>query len=590
MTLTQSWVGYLDRSYEQIKRSCLQRLSVIAPEISDHSESNILIIILSFFSGIAEMINLYIDSAAKEVYLGTALRYSSAVKLVKLIDYNIRARNAASVNLLFYLVDSSNNAYTLTTGTVTIPIGTIINSQNGSIPFILQQDVIIKTGYQNAYGNALQYVQINGDILGNTDGSINQKITLPDNYVDGSAEVVIGVDSWAQFRSFGFMFPATKGYIVNIDENQQAFLEFGDGINGVIPNSALTIYANYKTSSGTSGNIPPYQITELQPTIITPIGVYLKVTNPDYASAGTDFEILADIQNRAPRSIRTLDRAVTYQDYVDLCYLVLGVGAAEVGYCCGKFVDVYIAPSSPGAATLALLQSVRDFLANKIMITTRVTVKPSGVSKLYITATVYGKPLELATNVYNEVLQILDNNFGYSQLKINRKVSIPKMISLLEQGTRVDNVEIQKVQILPYAVPLVDGTVPINITFPTLPTGTLKTEYTIQYIGLDGGGNQKFVIYKGTFNQGVFLAGATYTDSQLSLVIATGTYNFGDKWEFTAYPSYPEIFPAAIINITDFSAAIVEVGPIPTDSTARTIYSAITIISQNSSTSCLPPC
>ena len=51
MKLTQNWVGYLDRSYEQIKRSCLKRLGTIAPEISDHSESNPFIIILPMFSG-----------------------------------------------------------------------------------------------------------------------------------------------------------------------------------------------------------------------------------------------------------------------------------------------------------------------------------------------------------------------------------------------------------------------------------------------------------------------------------------------------------------------------------------------------------
>jgi hypothetical protein len=323
MTLTQNWVGYLDRSYEQIKRSCLSRLGLIAPEISDHSESNSLVIILSMFSGIAEMLNLYIDSAAREFYIGTTRRYSSAVKLVRLIDYNIRAKNPSTANLFFTLVDGSGNPANLPTGVLNIPIGTIVNSINGNIPFVLTQPAQISAGSQNVYGFAAQYSPIVGDILGNTNGVPSQTMDLPDNYVDTSILININGEDWKEFRSFGLMFPDTKGFVVNIDEDQRCFLEFGDGVNGKIPTTGQTVFANYKVSEGATGNIPPNQISQLISTISgIPVGLTLKVTNPDYSSGGSDFETLSDIQNRAPRSIRTLERAVTYQDYIDLCYLV----------------------------------------------------------------------------------------------------------------------------------------------------------------------------------------------------------------------------------------------------------------------------
>ena len=588
MTITQNWVGYLDRSYEQIKRSCLQRLGVIAPEISDHSESNILIIILSMFAGIGEMLNLYIDNAAREVFLGTARKYSSVVKLAKLIDYNIRAINPSSVNLKFSLVDGSGNPATLPTGILTIPLGTVITSINGGIPFILNNGVQIVSGGQNAFGAASQYTPIVGDILGTTDASINQIMLLPDNYVDGSLKLTIGPDEWKLYRSFGLMFPDTKGFIVNIDENSQAYLQFGDGINGKIPTSNLTVFGSYRISQGTSGNIPPDQITQITNTIQgVPSGLTLKVTNPDYASGGTNFESIDDIKNRAPRSIRTLERAVTYQDYLDLCYLVLGVGAAELKYCCGKYIDIYIAPNSAGAATIALLQAVKDYLSCRIMVTTKVDVKPAGISKIWIKGTITGKPLITTTAIYNQVVDELDRVYGYATLKINKKISIPNIISTIE-GLKnvVDTVEIEKVKILPYARPINNTTSPLNILFNSLPTTPLPAKYTIKWNQVSG----KFLIYKGSFFVSEVSIGGSFADDILSFTLQNGTYINQDSWEFTAFPSYPEIFPVASVEVKDYSAAIIDVGPLIDNNTPRTIYSDLTIKTQGTSSNCLPPC
>ena len=86
MALKNQWVGYISRSYLQIKNSVLQRLSEIVPEVTDHSESNILVIIIGIFSGIAEMLNYYIDNMARESFITTARRYSSVVKHTRLIE------------------------------------------------------------------------------------------------------------------------------------------------------------------------------------------------------------------------------------------------------------------------------------------------------------------------------------------------------------------------------------------------------------------------------------------------------------------------------------------------------------------------
>lgn len=589
MKLTQAWVGYVDRSYEQIKKSLLLRLGVQAPEITDHSESNPLIILVSMFAGVAEVIHLYLDSLAREAFLGTARKYSSAVKLVRLIDYNVKARSYATVNELITLIDTSSGLPTTLPGDVLIPVGTLVFPLNSTVPFKILQDCVLKAGSSNVYASMGQFTQLVNQILGTTSaiGDPNQSFLLSNKYVHNSIEITINGENWPLYNSFGLMGTTTKGAVVQIDENGDAYLVFGDGINGLIPGNSLDIFVNYKETEGVLGNLAPGSITQLQSTITLPSGFGLTFTNPDYSSGGADFENLEQIRNLAPRSIRTLDRAVTYQDYIDVALQVLGVGAAEVKYCCGKYVDVYIAPNSKGTATAALVNRVKNYMDCRVMLTTRVDVKPAGVTRIWIKAKIYGKPLQLSADILAQVLDKLDTEFGAGNIEINRKVSITDIISVVEGLTKVDTIEIEEVRIEPYARPQGTNVNVLNITYPVLPHTTTKIIYALIY---KTAGNE-FHIYK----NGIFLAtvatGATYADGGIiSFTPDSGSYSDNDKWEFTVFPSYPEIFPDTIINVNDYSAPIIDISPFIDDGVPRTIYGDLEIIEQASSVSCLPSC
>lgn len=584
MTLTQNWVGYLDRSFEQIKQSCIVQLGLTTPEISDYNESNPLIIILSMFSGIGEMLNLYIDSMAKEAFIGTLRRYSSAVKLVKLIDYNIHAMNPSTASITFGLYDNSGNPIVNSGGSIVIPSGSTLTAPVSGVAFILDNDVTIANGSQYAVGTATQFTAVTHSILGNTDGSSNQIIQISSNYVDGSMSILINGVVWTPFKSFGLMSELTTGFIVSIDENKNAFIEFGDGVNGAIPLSSQIVYGTYAECSGSAGNLPPSSITQLANTPTLPSGFNLKVNNADYSSGGTDFENLQDIQNRAPRSIRTLERAVTYQDYIDLAESVLGVGAAEVGYCCGKFVNIFIAPNSAGTATLGLLQNVMDYMKPKVMITTQISVQPSGISLIWINATVYGKPGYTSTQIYSDTVNTFDNNYGFSTLKINRTVSITDIITLIDSQLSVDHIDISQVKISPFPRPNGTTTNPLNIQFVTLPTTAVNIMYRVSWRS----GSSKFDLFRNTFLLGEYAIGDTYIEDAFSFKFLAGTYTDGDTWTFTAYKSYPEIFPLTQIPITDYSAPIIQVGPIVDPVTPRTLFGNLTIVTTNNQVTPLP--
>lgn len=585
MKLTQPWVGYLDRSYQQIKSSLLSRLVVNNPEISDHNESNIFIIIISMFSGIAEMLNYYIDMMAREAFLGTAQRFTSVLRLAKLIDYNGKSATMAGVDLLFTL--SNNGAQYFALAPIIIPKDTVVQDANGVI-FRTLNDETISPGQSGAYSTAQQWQDVTAELLDQTTGVALQKVLLPTDYVDGTLTVMINGIQWTLFTSLGYLMSDTEGFIVIIDDDGLPYAVFGDGVNGKIPDTGFDILGSYKVTQGAAGNLQPGSINQISDTnTILPAGVTLNVTNQDYSNGGGDIEDIEQIRNRAPRYLRTLDRAVTYQDYVDTTLQVPEVGEAEVSYCCGKFVNIYVIPKTIGIATQALLQKVLDYVNCRKMITTKLNVQAAGLSRLYVVGNIFAKPLFSENAVLVEVINLLNDKYGFDASWINRKISVSDIVATIEGATTVDHFDLVSVRVLPYVRPKNPNTTLLDIAFITLPQVATPADYTIIYNPT----SSQFKIYRGAKPLGAVGIGQQYTDAYVSFIINSANYQAGDQWVFHVTPSYPETFPVTQINIIDFTMPLIDIGPLLDANIPRTIYSALTVIgAQSNGSNCLPPC
>jgi uncharacterized phage protein gp47/JayE len=583
MKLTQNWIGYLDRSYEQIKNSVISRLVKNTPELTDHSESNILIVIVSLFAGIGEMINYYIDNMAREAFLGTAQKYSSVIKLVKLIDYRAKARWYPSVDLLF--TSRIGNVITATTAPIFIAKGTQVSDVNGNV-FTTLADRTIAVGQSGVFVPAAQYEENLNQTIGTSNGTANQQFQLPDDYVHNTMKVVIASTQWSLYTSLGQMGPATNGFIIDIDENGNCFMIFGDGVNGAIPANGENIVGSYWTTAGSRANSQPNTITTIITTVSVPVSYTLTVNNPDYAVGGTDFESIDEIRDRAPRSIRTLDRAVSYQDYIDVPLQVPGVGSAEVSWCCGKYIDLYIVPNTRGSSTIALIDVVQDYIDCRKMVGTLVSTKASGITKIWIKGKIYGKPLYTQDQIAIPSINALDDEFGFSKIQINRSFAVSDITRVLENLEQVDKVEIEQVRILPFARPLEGTNSVLNIEFLTLPVSLIKVRYTLTYNVVDN----SFQVFKETALVGVIPTGTPYNDGTVNFKVNSGSYAHGSSWEFTVTPSYPEIFPSGTIELKDFTAPIVDVDPLVDENTPRGIFSDLTFITQSITSNCTPPC
>lgn len=575
MNLTQNWVGYLQRSYQQIKASLISRLP---PEITDHSESNDLIIILSHFAGVAEMINLWIDRMGEEAFLGTARRFSSVVRLAKTIGYLPQAANPSSGYLQLTVTDSVGVITPLNT-TVIIPASTKFKSI-GDLIFTSTQAITLPIGTTIASIPVAQFEDVANTTLGISNGAANQTYSLGYSYVQNSLSITIGPDTYTQIESLALALSTSKVFTTEVNESGEAIVKFGDGTNGTIPPNTITIFGDYKITSGSIGNLPPNSITEWVGAIPAPSGYKFPVANPNYTTSGYGYDTIEDIRRKAPLSLRTLNRAVTHQDYIDLALLVPGVGSASLRACCGKCITLLIGPTSKGIASSQLLQNTLDFFQCKKLLGRCVKVEAAGITRIWVEAKVKTRYGVTVVNALDSIAETFENSFGYTVSKPNRAINLSDLIAALDNNSSIDYVEILTVWAEPYARPI--GTAQqLNWVREIIsnPIINLKHSWTLVY----SSATLSFALYKDNLLITNVPLGLTYTDPDLilTLTINPGPYSNGDKWEFVTYP------PNTNIPIDDNTIPIIDVDFTP--SPASGFYEII-VDSTQVTTACNTPC
>jgi hypothetical protein len=549
MPLQNPWVGYLSRSYQAIKQSIFSRVKNNAPEITDFSESNPLVILIGMFSGIAEMLGYYIDNMARETFVSTNRRFASAVKNTKLIDYRIKAAIPSAVDLLITLKDASNNDYTLGVGeTETIPIGTKINSING-FQFLTIADLILVEGESSGIVGAQQKTSVPNSTIGVTNGSNNQKLSLGTSYMDGTCSLLINSITYLLQDTLGRSGPTDYHFIVDIDIDGIAYATLGDGTNGFKPASGLTVKATYYTTRGLLGNQNPDTIQNLNSVVTLNFADHIDINNTLASDGGTGYEDIDRIKRSAPLSIRTLNRAVTKQDFVDLAKLAPGVDKANLFFDCGKEIEIYISPVGGGIASIPLLLSTEQFLNAYKMVTTFLTVKPSGETYIGLDILATAKFRVDGVTTKTDIENALVEAWSYSNSDVNKAVRLSDIIALIDNLEKVDYLNISKLYQIPYARPQ-NSYYPL-IWIRQVNAGSIA-KHTWNIIW--DGANMR--LYKDhVFVTNIPLS-TPYTDSDniITFNITAAVPMIGAEWEFITYPYNEDI------ELDDYTIPIISLG------------------------------
>lgn len=457
MGITNKWLNPYQRSYQQIKAKLVESLMGLKDSqgqklITDYSEGNILIIILSLFAAIAEVLHYYVDNMARETFLSTARRYDSVVKHGALVDYHARAAIAATVDVILSRSITGNSIG----AKLTIPQGTLFTDSNGN-SWLSARDV---TWYSNVTTCKVPIIQhekytasaLNNMIIPTGDRVILNLGTLPNGkyYEQGSMSLQIGGETWVLVDTFAKSKPTDKHFMVSVDESLSPYIMFGDGTFGKKPaaGAKITNVVFYLTN-GAQGNVKSNTITSV-PSVISSSITDATVSNAYDAGGGSNYENFTMLKEHIPLSVKTLGVAITKEDFESLAMLVDGVNKAKADYECGRKLTIYISPDGGAVASSELINRVYNLLSQRAPMTTWLKVKSAGKVQIILEMDVTGKKSYKTAEIQTQILTALYNAYSPEQAQIGGSVRLSDIYALIDNLSTVDYLHLTKFYIKPW--------------------------------------------------------------------------------------------------------------------------------------------
>ena len=186
---------------------------------------------------------------------------------------------------------------------------------------------------------ASQGETVSGEILGSGNSSLaNQRFQLgrapltflpvpPPACRRSTLRVAVGNVTWTEVSNLAGAGPRDRVYAVTIDYDGRATLTFGDGANGArLPTGVQNVVATYRVGLGTQGDVAAGTLDVM---LSPPPGIR-SVTNPIPASRGVNPSDPDTLRWTVPRSARTANRVVSFEDSAALASGYPGVRQAIV--------------------------------------------------------------------------------------------------------------------------------------------------------------------------------------------------------------------------------------------------------------------
>jgi hypothetical protein len=194
----------------------------------------------------------------------------------------------------------------------------------------------------------------------------------PEGEVQQALDVLIDGVEWSEVEDFIDSEPADRHYRVSRNNDGYATLHFGDGVRGAMPVKESKIVAKYRVGLGNGGQVAPGALQNFDAAFAFPLPSQkiMRVRNPLAGLGARDPETLSNAKLMAPYRLRTINRAVTPDDY-EVC-LAEGVrinGTHHVPLqskariqATGSWNTVFVSVDMPDRRPLADTPGLRDAL------------------------------------------------------------------------------------------------------------------------------------------------------------------------------------------------------------------------------------
>lgn len=451
---------YTSRDYLSIKQDILDRAASLVPEWTTRNTSDFGMVFVDLWAYMGDILHYYIDRAAAETYLETAVNKSSVLALANLFDYRPAYQTSSTGTVTVGASDSSHantivipkNTVFVAPATDNLPIvyftSTASASMGPSSPSVVVQ---VAEGLYESNESPIQTITRNTYSNGTSNQRFNIRYT---GVVPSSAEVYVaegptvnGSPSLVQYFYTSDLYTATsenKVFTIEVASDGVAQIVFGNGINGKVPENKAEVTVSYRRGQGSGGNISTGRVTSYN-IGSTVSGTY--VLSSSAMTGGTDAESIESMKVNIPLMFRTQDRAVSLQDFKDLALRVPQVVKSNC-VANGSNVTVYGIPYQSDyltttATSITVPSYVKDEIVQYFSSRTMVGASVSAASTVTltpvnVTVTVAVKDNYVSYWVADAVSGVIDEFFTFDNVSFGQKLSLGAMYRAIQGVEGVD--------------------------------------------------------------------------------------------------------------------------------------------------------
>ncbi len=256
------------------------------------------------------------------------------------------------------------------------------------------------------------------ELLGRSDGLPDLRFALNSKNLVAPPKVFVGDD---EFKAVDRFIDYGKDDKVFRFNGIDGLIEFGDGEYGAIPELGETVrIASYSITMGKDGNVNRDELSVIRESI----NYIDSVTNHQKTENGVDGDSLDNLKSYAPSVLKTMDRAISVEDYELLCQNFSPI--IKRAKCIAKDGDVIIMPITKtiikdmGFINKKLLDDLKNYLQKRSLL----TVNPILIPPTVVTISVYLKllytvegysvsRLDLSNSIISNASKYFDPITGY---------------------------------------------------------------------------------------------------------------------------------------------------------------------------------
>lgn len=454
----QTIIDYMARDYDSLLRSMRDLIPTKLPEWTEYAdEADFGNVLLQLFAHMGDILSYYQDRVANESLLGTAQTRRSVINHLRLIGYKLATAAPASTLLTLAVPATCNEVVTIARGDA---FATKSQKDKPSVRFEYTREtpltidcsaLPVDTPTNKKYFAGIPVEAgrlVKDELLGTSDGTPNQRFSLarPGLILRSlgqgqqiNKDLIVttrlgagGVpEEWRLQESLAFSRAGQQDFVVEIDENDQAAVMFGDGAFGAIPAAGAQVQATYRVGGGTSGNV---RAGSIQTIVGAPQLALLgaQVTNPQPATGGAERESIEHAVMHAPSVFRSLKRAVTAGDYEALALDFNGVGKVRAQATSWNIVTLFIAPEGGGQVSDVLEANLLAYFEDKRPISTIIEIADVDYVNIYVTAEVGVNSYYARSDITEKVQASAGGLLAFDQVDFGQIVYLSKFYEAIE--------------------------------------------------------------------------------------------------------------------------------------------------------------